>query len=154
MLLRLEEYVKWKQKVSLVSVWYNDSSNVLILVKKTLKIHHVLEDLNYGILRIYWEFWKKICKKVVEGCQKNLVHQKVPYITRLQHLENHTEVVGQYPMNWHLNRLNVEWISVVSLSVIPRMIDLSELSLVMKNGSIPATMALLNSGSVPVYLSK
>ena len=56
MLLRLEEYVKWKQKVSLVSVWYNDSSNVLILVKKTLKIHHVLEDLNYGILRIYAEF--------------------------------------------------------------------------------------------------
>ena len=26
--LRLEEYVKWKEKVLLVSVWHNDGSNI------------------------------------------------------------------------------------------------------------------------------
>ena len=49
--------------MSLVSVWYNDGSNVLTLEKKTLKIYQVLKDLNYGILKIYAEFWKKILKK-------------------------------------------------------------------------------------------
>ena len=46
--------------MSLVSVWNNDGSNVSTLEKKTLKIYHVLDDLNYDILRIYAEIWKKI----------------------------------------------------------------------------------------------
>ena len=28
------------------------------------------------------------------GCQKNLVHQKIPYIAILRHLENHPEAVS------------------------------------------------------------
>ena len=47
---RLEEYVKWNENVSLVSVWHNDGSTP---EKKTLKIYHILEELNYGIFRIY-----------------------------------------------------------------------------------------------------
>ena len=38
---QLEEYVNWKEKVSLVNVWHNDGSNVSRLEKKTLKIYHV-----------------------------------------------------------------------------------------------------------------
>ena len=53
LLPRLEECVKWKEKLSLVSVWSNDGSNISTLEKKTLKIYHALEDLNYEILRIY-----------------------------------------------------------------------------------------------------
>ena len=56
-----------KEKVSLVSVCHDDGSNVSTLEKKTLKIYSVLEDLNYGILRIHAEFWKKIRKKVLVG---------------------------------------------------------------------------------------
>ena len=82
-----------------MSMWHNDGSNVSTLEKKTLKIYHVLEDINYGILRIYAEFWKKIGKKVLVGCQKNLVHQKILYIARLRHLENHTEAVDLCLMN-------------------------------------------------------
>ena len=76
LLPRLEEYVKWNEKVSLVSVWHNDGSNVSTVEKKTLNIYYVLEDLNnYGILRIiYAEFWKKIRKNELIGFQKNLVH--------------------------------------------------------------------------------
>ena len=33
--------------------WYNDGSNISTLEKETLKIYHVLEDINYGMLRIY-----------------------------------------------------------------------------------------------------
>ena len=55
-----------------VSVWHNDGSSVSTLEKKTLKIYHDLEDLNYWILRIYTEFWKKICKKVLVDCQKSV----------------------------------------------------------------------------------
>ena len=43
----------------LVSIWHNDGSNVSTLEKKMLRIYHILEDLNYGILRIYAEFWNK-----------------------------------------------------------------------------------------------
>ena len=53
--------MKWKEKVSLVSVWHNDGSNVSTLEKKTLKVYHILEDLNYGTLRIY-------PKKVFNNC--------------------------------------------------------------------------------------
>ena len=90
LLPRFKEYVKWKEKASLVSVWHSDGSNVSTLEKKTLKIYHVLEDLNYGIglFRKYVEFWKKIRKKVFVGCQMNLVHQKIPSITRLRHFED------------------------------------------------------------------
>ena len=52
LLPRLEEYVKWEEKLSLVIVWQNDGSNVSTLEKKTLKIYHILEGLNYGILNI------------------------------------------------------------------------------------------------------
>ena len=38
-------------------------------------------------------------KKVLVGWQKNLVHQNIPYITRLRHLENHTEAADLYLMN-------------------------------------------------------
>ena len=58
-------------------------------------------------------------------------------------------------MNWHLNRLNVEWIFVVSLSVIPWMLDLSgELSHAMINGSITAILTPRNSVPVSVNLPK
>ena len=40
------------------------------LEKKTLKIYHVQEGLNYGIFRIYAKFCKKIRKKVLVDCQK------------------------------------------------------------------------------------
>ena len=75
--------MKWKEKVSLVSMRHNDSFNVSILDKKTLKIYHVMEDL----LKIYAEFWKKIRKKVLIICQKNVVHQNISYIARLRHFE-------------------------------------------------------------------
>ena len=55
----------WKEKVSLVSVWHNDDSNFSTLKKMSLKIYDVLEELIYGILRIYVEFWKKIRKTVL-----------------------------------------------------------------------------------------
>ena len=99
LLPQLEEYVKWKEKVLLVSVWHNDGSNVSILEKKTLKIYHVLEDLNYGILRMYTEFWKNFRQKVLVGCQKNFVRENISYIARSIHLENHTEAVNLYLMN-------------------------------------------------------
>ena len=67
--------------------------------KRTLNICHVLEDLNYGILRIYAEFWKKIRKKVLVGCQNNLLYQQIPYTAILRHLENHAEAVDLYLMN-------------------------------------------------------
>ena len=73
---------------------------------------------------MYADFWKKIRKKVLVGYQKNLVNQTIPLIVRLRHLENHTAAVDLYLMNWHLNRLNIEWISAVSFSVIPWVIDL------------------------------
>ena len=95
-------------------------------------------------------YGRKIFKKLLVGCKKNLVHQKIPYIVRLRHLKNHIEAVDLYLMNWHLSRLNIEWISVVSLSVIPWLIDLSELSHVMKNWSL--TLIPRNSGLVPVNL--
>ena len=68
--------------------------------EKTLKIYNVLEDLNNDILRIY-------AKKVLVSCQKNLVHQKIPYIARFRYLENHTEALDLYLMNCHLNKLSV-----------------------------------------------
>ena len=143
--------------VSLVCMWHNNGSNVSMLEKmlekKTLKIYHILEELNYGIFRIYAKVWKEICKKVLIGCHKNLMHKKVPYIARVWHLENYTEAVDLYLMNWHLNRHNLEWISVVSLLLIPWMVDLSgKVSHEMKNGSIAATLMPQNSGSVPINL--
>ena len=56
-------------------------------------------SVNYGLVRTYAEFWKKIRRKILVGCQKNFVHQKTPYIGRLKHLENHTEAVDLYLMN-------------------------------------------------------
>ena len=53
----------------------------------------------YGTKRIYTEFWKEIRKNVLVGCQKNLVYQKIQYIARLRHLENHTEAVDLNLMN-------------------------------------------------------
>ena len=79
----------------------------------------------------------------------------IPYIAILRHLENHTEAVDLYLMNLHLSRLNVKWISVVSLSVIPWVIDLSgELSHMMKNGCFTAILTPRNCDSVPVNLPK
>ena len=60
---RLEEYVKWKEKLSLVSVCHNDGSDISTLEKKNTNGYHILEDLNFGVLRIYAEFWKKSHKK-------------------------------------------------------------------------------------------
>ena len=82
LLPRLEEYVKQKDKMSLVSVWHNDVSDVTTLEKKTLKIFHVLEDLNYGILRIQptRDLEENPQKKVLVACQKNLMHKKMSYI--------------------------------------------------------------------------
>ena len=58
-----------------------------------------MEDLNYGILKIYVEIWKKIREKILVGCPKNLVNQKVPYIARLRHLENYTVALDLYLLN-------------------------------------------------------
>ena len=81
------------------------------------------------------------------------MHQKKPYISRLRHLENHTEAVDLYLMNWHINRLNVEWISAVSLSVILWIVDFSvNLLHVMKNRSTAATLTPRNRSSVPINL--
>ena len=55
-----------------MSVRHNDDSNVSTLEKKIPKIYHVLEELNYGILRIYAEFWKKIHKKYNPGLSEQL----------------------------------------------------------------------------------
>ena len=100
-------------------------------------------------------FERKSTKKVLVGCQINLVHQKIPYIARLRHLEDHIEAVDLYLMNWYLNRLNIEWISVINLLVITGMIHLSgELSHVIKNGSITATLMPRNSGLIPINLPK
>ena len=159
LLVWLKEYVKSKEKVSLNSAWHNDGSNFSTLVKKTLKIYHVLKDLNYGILKIYAEFWKKIRKKKKStrrllkelGASKDTIHRQIKTLAKTY---RSCSSIG-YLMNWHLNRLSVEWISVVSLSVIPWVIDLSgELSLVMKNGCVSATLTPRNSGSVPVNLPK
>ena len=61
------------------------------------KICHILEDLNYGILRIYAEVWKKIRKKAFVSYQKTLAHQKMPYLAKLRHMEIHTQSVDMYP---------------------------------------------------------
>ena len=93
---------KWKEKVSLVSVWHNDGSKDSALEKKTLNIYHVLEDLNYGILRIYAEFWKKIRKKSYLRLWDELSASTVTidYVARLKRLENHTEAVNLYIMKF------------------------------------------------------
>ena len=98
-------------------------------------------------------FGRKYSKISTRRLSEELGAWKIPYIARLRHLENYTEAVDLYLMNWHLNRLNLEWISVVRLSIIPWMIDLlGELSHVMENGSITATLTPRNSGSVHVNL--
>ena len=89
----LEEYVKWKDNVSLLSMWHNDVSNVSTLEKKTLKIYHVLKDLNYEILRIYAMFWKKIRKKGAHGLSKEFCASKYTIHRQIKTLENHTEAV-------------------------------------------------------------
>ena len=77
------------------------------------------------------------------------------WLARLRYLENHIEAVALFLMNWHLIRLNVDWISVVNLSVNSWMIDLSgELSYVMKNWAITATLVPRSSDSGPVILPK
>ena len=82
--------------------------------------------------------------------QKNLVHQKIPHMARLRHLKNHTEAVDLYLMNWHLERLDVERISVVSLSAIPWMLGLSgELWNVMKMGPLPKPWRLITVARSP-----
>ena len=42
---------------------------------------------------------EEIRKKVLVDCQKNLVHQMIPYIARLRHIENHTEAENLYLIN-------------------------------------------------------
>ena len=66
LLPRLEEYVKWKE-MSLVSGWHNDGSKVSTLEKKTLKIFHVPEDLDYGILRAYMQ---NVGRKSAKGTRR------------------------------------------------------------------------------------
>ena len=55
----------------------------------------VLEDLNYGILRIYSEFCKKNRKNTrrpseEHGASKDTMHR------RLRRLDNHTEAIDLY----------------------------------------------------------
>ena len=78
------------------------------LMKKTLKIYHVLEDLNYGILRIYAEFWKKIRKKSARRLSEELSASKDTIHRQIKTLENHTEAVDLFLMNLPFNRLNEE----------------------------------------------
>ena len=59
-----------------MSVWRNDGSNVSTLEKKNTKHLGVLEDLNYGILRIYAEFRKKIRKKSTRRLSEELGESK------------------------------------------------------------------------------
>ena len=46
-----------------MSVWHDDGYNVSTLEKKTIKIYHVLEDLNYGIWEYTRSFGRKSAKK-------------------------------------------------------------------------------------------
>ena len=55
-----------------MTVWHKDGSNLSVLEKKTLKIYNILENLNYGILRIYAELWKKVRKKVSYAARRTL----------------------------------------------------------------------------------
>ena len=68
--------MNWKEKVSLVSVWHNDSSSVSTLEKKTLKICHVLENLNHWDIENIRRGFEENPRIVLVGSQKNLVHQK------------------------------------------------------------------------------
>ena len=81
--------------MSLVGVWHN---NVSSLEKKTLKIYHVLEDLNYGIFRIYRRVLEENLQKDTCRLSEKQVLQKI-LIARLRHLENHTEAVDLFLIN-------------------------------------------------------
>ena len=101
--------MKWKEKVSLVSVWHNDGSNVLILEKKTLNNYDVLENLNYDIWRIYAEFLEGNPQESTLGSQKNMVHHKIPYIAKLKHLKT------PYCTNNHKKNQELEGIELLPL---------------------------------------
>ena len=65
-----------------MSMWHNDGSNVSTLVKKTLKIDHALEDLNYEILRIDAKFERNSTKSTQRlseelGASKDTVHHQI-----------------------------------------------------------------------------
>ena len=79
-------------------MWHSDGSNVSTLEKKTLKIYHVPEYL-WDIENIRRILEENLQKKVLVGCQKDLMHQKIPCIARLTHLENYTEAVDLYLLN-------------------------------------------------------
>ena len=88
---------------------------------------------NENVRRVLEENPQKSARKLSE----ELGDQKQPYIARLTPGESHRRCRSNF-INWHLNRLNVEWISVFSLSVIPWMIDLSGgFSHVMKMSLLP-----------------
>ena len=38
------------------------------------------------------KFLEENPQKVLVGCQKNVVHQTIPYIARFKHLKNHTKL--------------------------------------------------------------
>ena len=82
-----------------MSMWHNDGSNISTVEKKTLKIYHVLEDLNYGIFRIYCRVLEENLQKDTCRLSEKQVLQKISHIARLRHLENHTEAVDLFLVN-------------------------------------------------------
>ena len=81
-----------------MSVWHNVGSNVSTLEKKKKDLLLSKRPNLWNIENIR-RVLEENQQKVLEGCQKNFVHQKIPYIARLRHLGNHTEAVDLYLMN-------------------------------------------------------
>ena len=64
-------------------------------------------------------------KKRTRRLSEKLAASKDTIHRQIKKLQEHTNALDLYPMNLYINRLNVECISVVRISVIPYMIDLS-----------------------------
>ena len=81
-----------------MSIWNNVGSNVSTLEKNTKDLARSERPKLWDIKNIH-RVLEENPKKILVGCQKNLVHQNIPYITRLRHLQNYTEAVDLYLMN-------------------------------------------------------
>ena len=120
------------------------------LEKRKLKIYHVLEDINYRILRIYTGVLGENPQTSICKLTEELVASKDTTYRQIKTLGKSYGSCKSVPHELtpqHAQRR----VDIVSLSVIPWMIDLSgNLTRVMKNGCITATLMPQNSGSVPI----
>ena len=147
--------MKWKEKVSLVSVWHNNGSSVSILEKKTLKIYHVLEDINYRILRIYTGVLGENPQTSICKLTEELVASKD---TTYRQIKTLGKSYGRYRSVFNeLSPQQAQCGVSICRQLIGNPIDdkfIREFSYMMKNGSIIATLTPLNSGFVHVNLPK